>query len=268
LTRIYGYALDPESGHPLPRKQVRANLFATTRATLQGPVADGSDAVNSDTDGRWELNLLPTAGSGRCIRLRCSGAFDVYVDIPVAVTGGAGDTTPIDVSTLLVDPTTLNPITTSPSVYLPRVLLGAANGVASLGSDGILTPAQRPPVDPTSGLIGAPVVDGAEFDVTVVSNWGIDPSGNAYYNSAGADPADAAIATLGADGHILLTDTRGGSVTVPVTSVNGRVGVVTGLAEQVDLDALASSTTTALAGKASTAYATSRAVAMALVLGS
>lgn len=145
MTRIYGYALDPESGAPQPRRQVKAALWPVTRATLQGPVADGADHVNSDTDGRWELNLLPTAGSGRVIRLRCTGLFLVYVDIPVAVTGGAGDLTAIDVSTLLVDPTTLDPIPNDPSVYLPRAELGQPNGVATLGADGKLTFAQRPP---------------------------------------------------------------------------------------------------------------------------
>jgi len=69
-------------------------------------------------------------------------------------------------------------------------------------------------------------VVGAEVDVTVTSNWGIDPSGNVYYDPAGASSADAAIATLGADGTIVLTDARGGVATVAVTSVNGHTGAV------------------------------------------
>lgn len=87
----------------------------------------------------------------------------------------------------------------------------------------------RPGVDgggsSSSGSISAPVVDGDELDVTIASNWGIDPSGNPYYNAAGAAPADAAIATLGSDGRIHLTDTRGGApIVVAVTSVNGHTG--------------------------------------------
>lgn len=144
MTRIYGYALDPESGAPQPAAPVRSILWPSTRATLQGPVPTGSDGVNADPDGRWELNLLPTVGSGRVIKLTSLRLFTVYADIPVATTGGAGDLTAIDVSTLLVDPTTLGPIPDDPSVYLPRALLGAADGVASLGPDGILTESQRP----------------------------------------------------------------------------------------------------------------------------
>jgi hypothetical protein len=221
VTRIFGYALDPESGHPRPGRQVSAHLYPVTRATLQGPVADGSDTVASDTDGRWELDLLPTAGSGRVIRLRCTGCFMVYADIPVATTGGAGDTSAIDVSTLLVDPTTLGPLPTDPSVYLPRVLLGVANGVASLGPDSVLTVSQWPP---SGGTIGTPNTVVGGLDVPITSKWGINPSGQPYYNPDGAAPADAAIATLGADGLIHLTDTRGGVSTVAVTSVNGHTG--------------------------------------------
>jgi hypothetical protein len=76
-----------------------------------------------------------------------------------------------------------------------------------------------------SSSLTAAVV-GAEVDVTVTSNWGIDSGGNAYYDPAGASSADAAIATLGADGTIVLTDARGGVATVAVTSVNGHTGAV------------------------------------------
>lgn len=144
MTRIYGYTLDPESGAPQLGARVGCVLYPITRPALQGPVATGADDVVSDSAARWELNLLPTAGSGRVVRIASIGLFTVYADIPVAVTGGAGDLTAIDVTTLLVDPDTLGPLSTDPSVYLPRALLGQPNGVASLGADGILTASQRP----------------------------------------------------------------------------------------------------------------------------
>lgn len=207
MTRIYGYALDPESGAPQPRRQVRAALWPVTRATLQGPVADGADHVNSDVDGRWELNLLPTAGSGRVIWLRCTGLFLVYADIPVAVTGGAGDLTAIDVSTLLVDPTTLGPLPTDPSVYLPRALLGVSDGVASLGSDGTLTASQRPSGDGGSsdaGSFSPPTVVGDALSVQLTSNWGVTDAGDAYYDPDGAVDGEDALLTLDTDGNPVL----------------------------------------------------------------
>jgi hypothetical protein len=45
--------------------------------------------------------------------------------------------------------------------------------------------------------------------VTLTSNWGIDPSGNPYYDSAGAVPDEAAVASLDADGHLILTQPAG-----------------------------------------------------------
>jgi hypothetical protein len=157
----------------------------------------------------------------------------------------------------------------------------------------------------TTGVVGS------EVDVTVTSNWGIDPSGNAYYDPSGVAPADAAIATLGADGTIVLTDARGGVVPVAVTSVNGHTGAAVVLVKadiglgnvdntsnateraatatltnktltapvinsptgivKADIG-LGSADNTADSNKpvstAQAAYATSRAVAMALVLGS
>lgn len=173
---------------------------------------------------------------------------------------------------------------------------------------------QGPPgedISSAAGTLSAPVVGGGVLDVTVASHWGIDPTGLPYYDPNGAAPADAAIATLGADGLIHLIDTRGGAVTVAVTSVNGHTGttvVVTkgdvglGLVDNTS-DATKNSASVTLTNKtltapvitsptglvkadvglgncdntadvskpvstAQAAYATSRAVAMALVLGS
>jgi hypothetical protein len=124
MTRIFGYTLEPESGEPQPGARVGCVLYPSTRPALQNPVATGASEAISDDTARWELNLLPTAGSGRVVRIVSIGLFAIYVDIPVAVTGGAGDTSAIDVSTLLVDPTTLQPPAPSPSLYLLRAELG------------------------------------------------------------------------------------------------------------------------------------------------
>lgn len=64
---------------------------------------------------------------------------------------------------------------------------------------------QGPPgTDTTSGTIAADQIAGV-LTVAVVSNWGITDADSAYYDTAGADPDEAAIATVDDAGHLTLT---------------------------------------------------------------
>lgn len=98
-------------------------------------------------------------------------------------------------------------------VRVPTVVTVAAAGVQG-----------KPGTGTDAGSFNPPTSIGGVLTETITSNWGIDPSGNPYYDPAGAAPADAAIASLDAGGNLVLTDTRGGSVVVAVTSVNGYTG--------------------------------------------
>lgn len=57
------------------------------------------------------------------------------------------------------------------------------------------------------GLTGELVGD--ELIVTVTSNWGIDSDGNPYYDPNGAADGEDAVASLDADGNLLLTKPAG-----------------------------------------------------------
>jgi hypothetical protein len=56
-----------------------------------------------------------------------------------------------------------------------------------------------------TGVLSAPVTVGGVLTVTVTSNWGLTSAGTAYYDPAGAAPADAAIASLDPSGALVLT---------------------------------------------------------------
>jgi len=58
---------------------------------------------------------------------------------------------------------------------------------------------------PGLGSLSLPAVIDGVLTVTVVSNWGLTPVGAAYYDSSGAVPEDAAIASLDANGALILT---------------------------------------------------------------
>jgi hypothetical protein len=101
---------------------------------------------------------------------------------------------------------------------------GASGGVGQL-----IPGPQGPPGaegSDTSGSLSSPEAVGDGLVVTITSNWGINVDGDPYYDPAGADPDEAAIATLDPFGHLVLTNAQGGAV-VQVTSVNGRTGAVT-----------------------------------------
>ena len=58
-------------------------------------------------------------------------------------------------------------------------------------------------------MLSAPeLVDGV-WVVTVESPWGITADGRAYYDTEGAVPSDAAVASLDSNGALILTKPRG-----------------------------------------------------------
>jgi len=141
MTRVYGVALDPESSSPLVGRLVTVALFPKSAHPAPDPIAGGVDRAVTGSDGTWELNLRPTAGTGVAMRIRVWEHATYYVDVPEAV-GDDG----VDVESILVDPGSLDPSTPpSPSLYLTRAERGAANGVASLDSAGKVPSVQLPP---------------------------------------------------------------------------------------------------------------------------
>lgn len=89
---------------------------------------------------------------------------------------------------------------------------GSPNGVATLDDTGHVPAAQLPAGigGASSEFTGAIAGDGS-LEVTLTSNWGIDPLGAPYYDPDGADPADAAWPSLDPDGSFVLTQLAGGT---------------------------------------------------------
>lgn len=71
----------------------------------------------------------------------------------------------------------------------------------------IASPGIQGPPGPgtTSGTLSAASTDGELITVGIISNWGISSDGVAYYDTAGASPDEAAIASIDENGHITLT---------------------------------------------------------------
>lgn len=55
-----------------------------------------------------------------------------------------------------------------------------------------------------SGYFSAPVIENNILSVSLTSNWGIDSTGEPYYDSAGAAPGEAAMLTVEPDGTLTL----------------------------------------------------------------
>lgn len=81
---------------------------------------------------------------------------------------------------------------------------GLPDGYASLDGSGKV-PATQLPVS-FSGVVDA---DGM-LEIILASNWGIDATGEPYFDSAGADPAEAAWPSIDTDGVFTLTQLAGG----------------------------------------------------------
>ena len=152
MTRVFGYARDPESGAPLAGCEVNASIFPRGAAVL--PIEGGSDRYVTGADGRWELSLAPTAGTGATMKIREWLNRSFYIDIPAPAEGDP----PINVTELIVDPGTGEPPAGGETLYVTRAELGEIDGVATLGFDGKLTFAQRP-AGSGGGGTEDPVVD-------------------------------------------------------------------------------------------------------------
>jgi hypothetical protein len=152
MTRVFGFALDAESGAALVGCEVVAQI--NPRGSTVPPITSGTDRFVTGADGRWELNLPPTAGSGLTIKIREWLNRTFFIDVPTAPIGDAA----INVQELIVDPDgTLPP--DPESLFVTRAELGEPDGVAQLGGDGKLKFEQRPPGGGSGGTDPDPVVD-------------------------------------------------------------------------------------------------------------
>ena len=151
MTRVFGYARDPESGAPLVGCEVTASIYP--RGAAVSSIEGGSDRYVTSTDGRWELALAPTAGTGATMKIREWLNRSFYIDVPAPAEGDP----PINVTELIVDPGTGEPPVGGETLYVTRAELGIPDGVATLGFDGNLTFDQRPPG--SGGADEDPVVD-------------------------------------------------------------------------------------------------------------
>lgn len=139
MTTVYGYARDPESGAPTPGRLVTATVWPS----VDGSVS--SDSTISDASGRWELLLAPTAGTGTGYRVRVWRWGSVYIDVP----DSAGEVLADDIE---VDPGSLEPAPSDPTLYLTRGELGQPLGPASLGANGKVPAAQLPASSGGTGI--------------------------------------------------------------------------------------------------------------------
>lgn len=126
--------------------------------------------------------------------------------------------------------------------FVTAEIIGAADGVASLGPDGKVPDAQLPPaltgsVDSVNGQIGNVTLDAGDVGAIPLAALGAN-NGVASLDSTGHIPASQVpgafvqttslgvangVATLGSDGKLTSAQTP----TAPVTSVAGRTGAVT-----------------------------------------
>lgn len=152
MTRVFGFARDSESGAPLAGCEVIAQI--NPRGSTVAPIEGGIDRFVTGVDGRWELNLPPTAGSGITMKIREWLNRTFYIDVP----NPPGDNAPINVSELIVDPDGSLPPDPE-SLFVTRAELGEPDGVAQLGGDGKLKFEQRPPGGGGGEGDADPVVD-------------------------------------------------------------------------------------------------------------
>lgn len=150
MTRMYSTVLsdeDPPAG--VPGVFVYAELQGSP--WLAGHMSQIETEANTytDADGRWVLDLtsntlLEDTESWWLVRVFQRGA--IGLDVPPAPPGNAL----VNIAGCLHP---LGPPPEHPDEYVLASRLGQAGGVATLGGDGILTEAQRPPVSDSSAEV-------------------------------------------------------------------------------------------------------------------
>jgi hypothetical protein len=171
MTRMTSRTLD-DDGNGVPGVYVYAQLQGS--AWLLGHTAEVETEVITYTDptGRWVLDLTPAAeleqtGTWWLVRIFQQGS--VGLNVPVAPVGDGL----VDITT----PGVLRPSTDPPPDipgYVTTDQLGAPNGVATLGPDGILTESQWPPA--TSQAFKKDVAPPATL-VQVIHGFDWEPAG-------------------------------------------------------------------------------------------
>lgn len=146
MTRVVGVALDPETGDPISKRLVYATLMPHSAIGYFPPDDDVYDEETvTAEDGSWELNLRPTVDTVTFYRLRVWLNATYIVDVPDEPDGT------VDVLSIAIDPPDPGPPPVNPGPYLKRSELEVPNGIATLGPDGILKLAQRPPSEGGTG---------------------------------------------------------------------------------------------------------------------
>lgn len=141
MTRVYGFALNPNNGTALAGRTVYASLIPDD--VLPPPTGPVTDETVTATDGRWELNLQPTTSVQNVhYRIRVWQLATFWVNVPEPPVGD----TAISIDTILIPPPAPpDPPPQAPGAYVMRSELEQPGGVATLGTDGWLKTAQRPP---------------------------------------------------------------------------------------------------------------------------
>lgn len=146
------YDVDNPSAQAVPSATVTARLSTGSGDRNDAAtVITGTVTTITDSAGAFSLALVPNSAyrtTGTWYVITIAGGPTYNVVVPVSGTS-------VNLWDIRVDPATLAPVpAATPSIYLPRAERGAANGVASLGADGLVPAGQLPATGvPTSRLI-------------------------------------------------------------------------------------------------------------------
>lgn len=223
------YGLNTPAALPRPGITVTAQLTGAGDRNDAVGVVGTPVTVTTGVDGAFTLSLLPNSvyeQLGTYYAVNITGGPSYSIVVPVS-----GST--LDLWDLRVDPRTLDPVAAAvPPIYLTRAERAAADGVASLGSDGKVPAAQLP-------------IGGGSVPTTRILTAGVGMSGGGDLSADRAFDVDygttAGTAAQGNDGR--LSDAR-----TPLAHTHP-IGDVVGLQPALDLKApLASPTFTGTVG--------------------
>lgn len=213
---------------PVAGRTVTAELIAPAPflANHTGSIIVAARAT-SDAAGLVELKLTPQleiAASGTHYVVRVAGTkLEWHCVVP--------NSGPVQLANILVDPDTLNPVAPEiASLFIPRVERGVPNGVAPLGSDGLVPEEFLPAgggggaVDSVNGKTGAVVLDATDV--------GAAPTGRQVLAGAGLTGGG----TLAADRTLALNATTQASLVKADTAVQpGQLAAVATSGAYADL---------------------------------